>query len=129
MVTRYGTEGSQGAGGQALPFSRAVAADGWLYVSGQTPMTDGEIIDGGIVPQSTLAIQRCLDIVAEAGFSREDIVHMKVILTDARDFPSFNAVFRRFFGDAPPARLCCVASLVVDCRVEVDVTCFNAGKR
>jgi len=125
MIKRYGTEGSEGTGGQALPFASAVAADGWLYVSGQTPMVQGEIIDGGIVAQSRQAIENCLRIVEQAGFSKEDIVHMKVFLSDARYFPSFNRVFREFFSAHPPARVCCVADLVVDCMVEVDMTCFN----
>lgn len=125
MIKRYGIAGSTGTGGQALPFSSAVAADGWLYVSGQTPMVDGEIIDGGIIAQSTQAIQNCLDIMAEAGYGKEAIVHMKVFLSDARYFPSFNKVFRQFFAEHPPARVCCVAELVVDCMVEVDLTCFN----
>lgn len=125
MIKRYGVEGGKGTGGQTLPFSKAVAADGWLYVSGQTPMIDGEIIDGGIISQSTLAIQNCLDIMTEAGYHKEDIVHMKVFLTDARYFSSFNKVFKTFFQDNPPARICCVADLVVDCMVEVDLTCFN----
>ncbi|MBH1929614.1 RidA family protein [Serratia rubidaea] len=127
MIKRYGITGSTGTGGQNLPFAKAVSADGWLYVSGQTPMVDGEIIDGGIVPQSTQAIQNCLDIMSEAGFGKEDIVHMKVFLTDARYFQSFNKVFRQFFAEHPPARVCCVADLVVDCMVEVDITCFNAN--
>lgn len=50
-IIRYGA-GELGAGGQPLPFARAVEADGWLYVSGQVAMERGEIIDGGIVPQS-----------------------------------------------------------------------------
>jgi enamine deaminase RidA (YjgF/YER057c/UK114 family) len=37
-IKRYGTDGGIGAGGQHLPFARAVEADGWLYVSGQVPM-------------------------------------------------------------------------------------------
>ena len=37
-IKRYGVEGGKGTGGQHLPFARAVEADGWLYVSGQTPM-------------------------------------------------------------------------------------------
>ena len=64
----------------------------------------------------------------EAGYTLADVVHGKVILTDARYFQSFNKVFREFFGDNPPARICCVADLVVDCKVEVDVTCFNASR-
>ncbi|OUY40034.1 reactive intermediate/imine deaminase, partial [Klebsiella pneumoniae] len=114
--------------GPPLPFARAVEAGGWLYVSGQTPMKNGEVLEGGIVDQSRLAIQNCVDIMTEAGYTLADVVHVKVILTDARYFQSFNKVFREFFGDNPPARICCVADLVVDCKVEVDVTCFNASR-
>lgn len=127
-IKRYGTEGSTGTGGQHLPFSRAVEAGGWLYISGQTPMKDGEIVEGSIIEQSRLAIQNCLDIMDAATFTLADIVHVKVILTDARYFQSFNKVFSDFFSEHPPARICCVADLVVDCKVEVDITCFNPSK-
>ena len=127
-IKRYGVEGGTGTGGQHLPFARAVEAGGWLYVSGQTPMKNGEVVEGGIVEQSRLAIQNCVDIMSEAGYGLADVVHVKVILTDARYFQSFNKVFREFFGDNPPARICCVADLVVDCKVEVDVTCYNAAR-
>ncbi len=126
MIRRFGAEGGQGTGGQFLPFSRAVEAGGWLYVSGQTPMKDGEVVEGGIVEQSRLAIQNCLDIMQEAGYGLEHVVHVTVVLTDSRYFQSFNKVFREVFGAHPPARICAVADLVVDCKVEVDVTCYKA---
>ncbi len=125
-IIRYGSTGGTGTGGQHLPFSSAVEAGGWLYVSGQTPMTDGEIVEGGIIEQSELAINNCLKIMKEANYGLEDVVHVKVVLTDARYFQSFNKVFKAIFGDNPPARICMVADLVVDCKVEVDVTCFKS---
>ncbi len=125
-IIRYGSTGGTGTGGQHLPFSSAVEAGGWLYVSGQTPMTDGEIVEGGIIEQSELAINNCLKIMKEANYGLEDVVHVKVVLTDARYFQSFNKVFKSVFGDNPPARICMVADLVVDCKVEVDVTCFKS---
>ena len=127
MIRRFGAEGGTGTGGQFLPFSRAVEAGGWLYVSGQTPMTDGEVVEGGIVEQSRLAIQNCLDIMQEAGYGLEHVVHVTVVLTDPRYFGSFNKVFREVFGAHPPARICAVADLVVDCKVEVDVTCYKGS--
>lgn len=127
-IQRYGVSSNTGTGGQQLPFSKAVAAGGWLYVSGQTPMRDGEIVEGGIVEQSRLALQNCIDIMQEANFALEDIVHVKVYLTDARYFASFNRVFAEFFASAPPARICAVADLVVDCKVEVDLTCYSADR-
>ncbi|MFT4925827.1 MAG: reactive intermediate/imine deaminase [Phenylobacterium sp.] len=126
MIKRFGTDGGTGTGGQHLPFSRAVEAGGWLMVSGQTPMRDGEVVEGGIVEQSTLAIENCFNIMQEAGYSAADVVHVTVVLTDSRYFQSFNKVFKQFFGDHPPARICMVADLVVDCKVEVDVRCYKA---
>lgn len=125
-IKRFGSLGGVGTGGQHLPFSSAVEAGGWLMVSGQTPMTDGEVVEGGIVEQSRLAIQNCLDIMQQAGYGLDTVVHVTVILTDARYFQSFNKVFKEVFGAHPPARICAVASLVVDCKVEVDVTCYKA---
>ncbi len=124
-IIRFGSTGGTGTGGQYLPFSRAVQAGGWLYVSGQTPMKDGEVVEGGIIEQSRLAIENCLNIMKEANYSLEDVVHVKVVLTDSRYFQSFNKVFKEVFGDNPPARICMVADLVVDCKVEVDVTCYK----
>ena len=126
MIRRIGIEGGKGTGGQHLPFARAVEAGGWLMVSGQTPMKDGEVVEGGIIEQSRLAIENCLDIMKEAGYGLEDVVHVTVILTDSRYFQSFNKVFKAYFGANPPARICAVADLVVDCKVEVDVTCYKA---
>ncbi len=124
-MRRIGAKGSTGTGGQHLPFSRAVEAGGWLYVSGQTPMTDGEVVEGSIVDQSRLAIANCMDIVGEAGYTVEDVVHVTVILTDSRYFQSFNKVFKEVFGEHPPARICSVCDLVVDCKVEVGLVCFK----
>jgi enamine deaminase RidA (YjgF/YER057c/UK114 family) len=126
-IKRYGAEGGTGTGGQHLPFSRAVEAGGWLYVSGQTPMIDGEIVEGSVIEQSRIAINNCLNIMKEANYGLEHVVHVKVILTDARYFQSFNKVFNEVFGAHPPARICAVADLVVDCKVEVDVTCFKGN--
>ncbi|MCA1928839.1 RidA family protein [Rheinheimera sp.] len=127
-IKRYGVDESTGTGGQRLPFAKAVEAGGWLYVSGQTPMRDGEVVEAGIVEQSKLAIENCIDIMHSAGYELTDVVHVKVYLTDARYFSSFNKVFREVFADAPPARVCAVTDLVVDCKVEVDLTCYRKDR-
>ncbi len=127
-IKRYGSGGT-GTGGQHLPFSRAVQADGWLYVSGQSPMRDGEVVEGGIAQQARVAIENCLAIAAEAGYGVEDVVHVTAILADARHFAPFNQVFDEFFGAHPPARICSVQDLVVDAKLELDITCFRADHR
>ncbi len=127
-IKRYGVEGGKGTGGQHLPFARAVAADGWLFVSGQVPMVQGELVSGNISVQSRQAIENVIAILTEAGYGVQDVVRCGVWLEDPRDFAAFNDVFRLYFGEHPPARACVVSSLVVDCKVEVDCVAWKAPK-
>ncbi|WP_148717073.1 RidA family protein [Chitinolyticbacter meiyuanensis] len=124
-ITRIGVEGGKGTGGQHLPFARAAGAAGWLFVSGQVPMVNGEVIEGGIVAQTHQAIQNLLAILAEAGYGPEHVVRCGVWLDDPRDFMSFNKVFMHYFGEHPPARACVVSSMVVDCKVEIDCVAYK----
>ena len=126
-IKRYGVEGGTGTGGQHLPFARAVEAAGWLYVSGQVPMLDGEIVSGGIAEQARQAIHNVQSILEEAGYGLEHVVRCGVWLEDPRDFQTFNKVFKEFFGNHPPARSCVVSSMVVDCKVEIDCVAYKAG--
>jgi len=128
-IKRYGVEGGTGAGGQHLPFARAVEADGWLYVSGQVPMENGELITGNVTVQAHKAIRNLLAILKEANYGPEHVVRCGVWLDDPRDFGAFNAVFREYFGANPPARACVVSSMVVDCKVEIDCVAYKAPSR
>jgi len=119
-VKRYLAEGGSG-----LPIALAVEANGWLYVSGQVPMVDGELVGGSITVQARQAILNLVSVLKQAGYGTEDVVRCGVWLADARDFGAFNAVFREFFGEHPPARSCVVSSLVVDCKVEVECVAFK----
>jgi reactive intermediate/imine deaminase len=125
-IKRYGAEGGKGAGGQHLPFARAVEANGWLYVSGQVPRLNGDIVVGTITQQADQAIRNLLAILTEGGYGPEHVVRCGVWLDDPRDFQSFNAVFKKYFGDHPPARSCVVSSMVVDCKVEIDCVAYKA---
>jgi reactive intermediate/imine deaminase len=124
-IKRYGAEGVKDMGGQHLPFARAVQADGWLYVSGQVPMVNGEVVTGNIEVQAHQAIKNLVSILREAGYGPEQVVRCGVWLDDPRDFQSFNKVFREYFGENPPARACVVSSMVVDCKVEIDCIAYK----
>jgi reactive intermediate/imine deaminase len=128
-IRRYGVEGGKGAGGQHLPFARGVAADGWLYVSGQVPMLNGDLVSGNVAVQARQAIQNLLAVLREAGYGPEHVVRCGVWIDEARDFAAFNAVFREFFGEHPPARSCVVSSMVVDCKVEIDCVAWKGPNR
>ncbi|MCR9238688.1 MAG: RidA family protein [Alphaproteobacteria bacterium] len=124
-MKRYGVDESKGSGQQALPFAKATEADGWLYVSGQTPMVNGEVVDGGILAQANQAIRNMIEILEAANYTTADIVRIGVWLDDSRDFWSFNTVFAQYFGDHPPARACVQSAMVVDCKVEVDCVAYR----
>jgi reactive intermediate/imine deaminase len=124
-IKRYGVEGGTGTGGQHLPFARAVEVDGWLYVSGQVPMVNGELVEGNITVQAHQAIKNLLAILREANYEVEHVVRCGVWLDDPRDFQSFNKVFREYFDENPPARACVVSSMVVDCKVEIDCVAYK----
>lgn len=123
-ITRYGTV-QVGAGGKPLPFARAVEANGWLHVSGQVAMENGEIIEGGIIPQTHRTIANLLAILKEANYGPEHIVRVGVWLDDPRDFWTFNKIYQDYFGEHPPARACVQASMMVDCKVEIDCVAYK----
>jgi reactive intermediate/imine deaminase len=124
-IKRYGA-GETGAGKQALPFARAVEADGWLYVSGQVAMENGEIVGGGIVAETRKAIENMLAILKEAGYGTQDLVRVGVWLDDPRDFWTFNGIYAEYFGANPPARACVQSSMMVDCKIEIDCVAYKA---
>ncbi|HBF28098.1 RidA family protein [Rhizobium sp.] len=126
-IKRYGAV-KAGAGGQTLPFARAVEADGWLHVSGQVAMENGEIINGGIVEQTHKTIENLIAILHEAGYGVEHVVRCGVWLDDPRDFWSFNKIYQGYFGEHPPARACVQASMMVDCKVEIDCVAYKSVK-
>ncbi len=123
-IKRYGT-GSRGAGGQPLPFARAVEADGWLFVSGQVGMENGEIVSSGLIPEVHRTMHNIVAILEEAGYGLEDVVRVGVWLDDPRDFWTFNKIYAEYFGANPPARSAVQSHMMVDCKVEIDCVAYK----
>ena len=115
-----------GSGGQQLPFCQAVRAGDYLFVSGQVAMDDnGEIIEGGIVPQTRKTMENIIAILEKAGCTLADVVKVNVWLDDTRDFQAFNRVYGEYFGGHPPARSCVRSQIMVDAKVEIDVVAYT----
>ena len=115
-----------GSGGQSLPFCQATRAGDFVFVSGQVAMgDDGEIIEGGIVPQTHKTVQNVIAILEKAGCTLGDVVKVDVWLDDTRDFQAFNRVYAGYFKDAPPARACVQSSIMVDAKVEIAVIAYK----
>jgi reactive intermediate/imine deaminase len=124
-MKRYCTKEGTAGRGEAVPISRAVEANGWLYVSGQVPMVNGELVSGSITVQARQAILNLIAVLTEAGYAPEHVVRCGVWLDDPRDFGLFNNVFREYFGEHPPARACVVSSTAIDCKVEIDCVAYK----
>jgi reactive intermediate/imine deaminase len=116
-----------GAGGQPLPFSPAVQAGPFVFVSGQVAMGDkGEIVPGGIEAQTRQTLKNVENALALAGCTLKDVVKATVWLDDARDFWTFNRVYAEFFSETKPARSTTQATLMIDAKVEIEVIAYKA---
>lgn len=113
------------AGGTPRPFAKAVRAGDFVYVSGQVPSVDGEIISGGIVAQTEQVMANIIEVLALADCGLEHVIKVNVWLDDPRDFTSFNGVFEKYFIAHPPARSTVQSALMVDAKVEMDVIAYK----
>ena len=124
-IERFGAAPT-GPGGRSLPFTKAVRAGDFIFVSGQVPMgADGEIVDGNIATQTRQTIENVKAILKEQGLGLEHVVKATVWLADTRDFWPFNKVYLEYFGAALPARSCVRADMMVDCKVEIEVVAYD----
>ncbi len=105
------------------PYSQAIRANGFLFVSGQIPIdpATGAVVAGDIAAQTQQVMNNLAAILAAAGSGLNQIVKTTVFLTNLEDFPRFNQVYGEFLGDAKPARATVqVARLPKDVLLQVD---------
>ncbi|MBD2089206.1 RidA family protein [Microcoleus sp. FACHB-1515] len=106
------------------PYSQAIAAGSFLFVSGQIPLDPqtGAIVSAEVSQQTEQAIANLVAVLQAAGASIADVVKTTVYLADLNDFNAMNVVYARWFDEATaPARACVeVARLPKDVRVEID---------
>ena len=90
---------------QGAPYSQAIRAGDFVFVSGQLGLRPGQgEFDGGIEEQTEQVFRNLGAILAEAGTSLDRIVKTTVFLADLGDFPAMNEVYKSHVGDSPPAR-------------------------
>jgi 2-iminobutanoate/2-iminopropanoate deaminase len=105
------------------PYSQAIRAGEFLFVSGQIPIdpTTGMLVEGDVRVQARRVLENLRAIVAEAGVSFDRVVKTTVYLLDMNDFPALNEEYAKFFGTPAPARATVqVGRLPKDVRVEID---------
>lgn len=106
------------------PYSHAVAAGGFLFLSGQGALApDGKgIVHGTIEEETRLTFSNIQAVLDEAGATLKDVVKVLVFLDDMDNFRAFNKVYKEYFSEDPPARSCVeVSRLPGGMQVEIEV--------
>ena len=109
------------------PFSHAVAADGWVFVTGQMPTDpadDKAPLPEGIEAQTRRVVENLKIVLAGAGSALDRVVFARVYLTRfERDYAAMNAVWQSYFAPGKlPARTCIgVTGLACGALVEIDL--------
>lgn len=87
-------------------YSQAVAANGFLFISGQLPFdaATGELRLGPIEEQTRLVLRNLDAILRAAGCAREDVVKVTLFFPDMALWPAINKAYAEFFGEHRPAR-------------------------
>ena len=116
------TEGAPKAVG---PYSQAITANGFVFLSGQIPLdpSTGKLIESDAIGDHVRRVMDNLRAVLEAaGTDLSRAVKATIYVTDMRDFPEINKAYASYFQSVPPARATVqVSSLPLGARVEIDL--------
>ena len=116
-----------GAPTPVAPFSHAVEADGWVFVTGQMPNDandEAAPLPAGIEGQTRNVMANLRIVLASLGLDFEHVIVARVYLTHFKeDYAAMNAVYETYFDrERRPARTCVgVTGLALDARVEIDL--------
>ena len=119
----------EGAAPPKGPYTPAVRAGGFAFVSGQTPRdaATGALVGDTVEAQTRQTLDNVRAVLAAAGATLDDVVSVTVYLTDVGNWDAFNAVYREYFREPFPSR----TAVGVDLRgilVEVSAVAYT-GQR
>jgi 2-iminobutanoate/2-iminopropanoate deaminase len=108
----------------ALPFSKVVEANGFVFLAGQVgdaPGRDGPV-PGGIEAETKQMLENVGALLRAVGLDYKDVVKATVYMVDMGEFAAMNAIYRTYFPTEPPTRATVgVTRLARDYRVEIEV--------
>ena len=105
------------------PYSQAVSAGGFTFVSGQVAISPetGDLMNSSIKDQAEQVIKNLTAICEEANGSLADIVKLTIYITDMNDFAVVNKTMQKYFSEPYPARATVeVSALPLGVNVEMD---------
>jgi 2-iminobutanoate/2-iminopropanoate deaminase len=112
------------------PYSQAIAAGEFVFVSGQLPidLSSGKLIEGDIEAMTNQVIDHIAAILRSAGLTLGSVVKTEVYLKNLGDFAAMNSAYAlRFAGANPPARLTMqAAKLPMDAPIEISCIAYRS---
>lgn len=111
------------------PYSVGIRSECFVFASGMAGLdpSTGELVPGGIGPQTRQTLDNLAAIFEAAGTSMANVVKTTVFLQDIADFPAMNAVYAEYFPEDPPARSTVqVAALPKAALVEIEAVALAA---
>lgn len=109
------------------PYSQAMRVNGFLFASGQIPLSPetGEIVGASIEEQAERCCKNVQAILEASGLGFEDVVKTTCFLADMGDFAAFNGVYGKYFTGKPARSCVAVRELPkkVLCEIEVIAAC------
>ena len=124
MLERVSTPKAPAAIG---PYSQAVWAGDFLYLSGMMPIDPetGALEPADITLQAERIMKNVEAVLAEAGLTQENVVKTTCFLSDMGNFAAFNAVYGAYFTSKPARSCVAVRELPKSALVEVEVIAFR----
>lgn len=122
---------SEGAPKAIGPYSQAVAAGDFLFLSGQIPLDSGsgEIVKGDIKAQTERVMENIKAVLQAAGADFGRVVRSGIFLKNLEDFAAMNEVYGSYFPQNPPARSTVeVSRLPKDVSIEIDMVVYLGSK-
>jgi 2-iminobutanoate/2-iminopropanoate deaminase len=107
------------------PYSPAVKAGGFVYVSGQVPVdtSTNQMSLGDVQHETRLILNNTKAILAGAGATLAQVVKCTVYLANGADFAAMNEVYAEFFGEHKPARTTIVCTFAL-AGIKVEIDCI-----
>ena len=106
------------------PYSPAIEADGFVFLSGQTPFDSvkGKLVEGGIKEQTVQCFANLSLVLKAAGLTMDNVLKVNVFLTDMKNFKDMNGIYEKQFQKPFPARsTVAVKELPLGAMVEIEM--------
>jgi len=110
--------------GRDAPFSSAVRIGDTLYLSGMLGIKDGQLVEGGIGPETRATMEAIKATLEMFGSSTDQVAKCTVFLADMAEWSAMNEVYTTFFSNKPARSAIAASGLALNARVEIECIAY-----